>query len=72
MLVPLLLAVAVAPPHVQPPPPVFPAFRTQLFAPLGSDIARLLGEKAVRTERAFPLLRLRGVTLELPADFRAL
>ena len=73
MLVPLLLAAAVAPPHVQPPsPPVFPAFRAQLFTPLSPGIARLLGEPAVRTGRGRPLLRLPGVTIASPAGFRVL
>ena len=72
MFVPLLLAVAVQPPHVQPAPPVFPAFRTQLFTPLRPNIARLLGETQVRTGREFPLLRVRGVILAPPAGFRVL
>ncbi len=72
MFVPLLLAVAIQLPPARPALPVFPAFRMQLFMPLPPGIARLLGEKPARSGQEVPLLRVRGVTVTLPADFRVL
>jgi len=63
MFVPLVVALAVAPPRVLPPTPALPAVRTQLFTPLDPALARLLGDTSVRTAWVLPLARLRGVVL---------
>ncbi len=66
MFVPLVVAIAIAPPRVLPPAPARPALRTQLFAPLDPALARLLGDTSVRTAWVLPLTRLRGVVLSPP------
>jgi len=61
MFVPLVVALAVAPPRILPPLPSPPGLRTQLFTPLDPALARLLGDTSVRAAWVLPVPRLQGI-----------